>query len=467
MSTALTEWVLAHFHHSPLHFFIEVGMIVFIIYLLTKKSYRQPTEEKLTTEEEEQLIREWEPKPLVNKQTLPELRHDIILEGPARAHCRANGKDCINMLSNGVFGFQTNPEVIEASIETTKKFGVGSCGPRGFYGSLQPHIDFEQAIASFYGVNSGVLYTSEFQAIATILPAFLKSGDILIADKGVSFAFTNGLGLCKLEVMWFEHNDMVHLAKILTDLKKSQVFGEMKKRVYLAVEAIYANTGDLCPLKEIMRLKEQFPFRIILEESYSIGVLGKTGKGITEHLCIPPTEIEIIAGSVGNALGGMGSFVVGEREMCDHQRLNATGYVFSCALPPFLSAGVTRVLDILKQDNGKMVSILHRNVALVHELINTKVTSLINISASESPYIHLCMKKKLKDKYEERAALHKVVDACFSKGIIFGVSCYSNRERYMPSPTIKISVSKDLSENELAHAIGVLAQASDEILSGL
>lgn len=67
----------------------------------------------------------------------------------------------------------------------------------------------------------------------------------------------------------------VHLAKILTDLKKSQVFGEMKKRVYLAVEAIYANTGDLCPLKEIMRLKEQFPFRIILEESYSIGVLGK------------------------------------------------------------------------------------------------------------------------------------------------------------------------------------------------
>jgi hypothetical protein len=77
-----TEWVLAHFHHSPLHFSIEVGMIVFIVYLLTKKSYRQPTEEKLTLEEEEQLIREWEPKPLVNMlPPQPELRKDIILEG--------------------------------------------------------------------------------------------------------------------------------------------------------------------------------------------------------------------------------------------------------------------------------------------------------------------------------------------------------------------------------------------------
>jgi hypothetical protein len=81
MSAALIDWVLAHFHHSPLHFAIGVGMILFIVYLLTKKSYRQPTEEKLTPEEEEQLIRDWEPKPLVNKQTLPELRHDVILEG--------------------------------------------------------------------------------------------------------------------------------------------------------------------------------------------------------------------------------------------------------------------------------------------------------------------------------------------------------------------------------------------------
>lgn len=136
MSLAFTEWILAHFHHSSLHFIIEVGMILFIVYLLLKKSYRQPNEEKLTPDEEEQLIRDWQPKPLVDKSEIPELRKDIILEGvstglvalsigPARPHCRANGKDCINMLSNGVFGFQTNPDVIEQSIETTKKFGVG------------------------------------------------------------------------------------------------------------------------------------------------------------------------------------------------------------------------------------------------------------------------------------------------------------------------------------------------------
>jgi len=400
---------------------------VFVIYLLLKK--KKPQEEKLTVEEEESIIRDWHPKPLVNPRSKNEemdLRKDLVLEGKAVSHCKVNGEDCINMLTAGVLEVQAHDEVIEESVKTAQIYGVGSCGPRGFYGSLQPHIDFENAIAKFYRAEAGVLYTSEFQAIATIIPAFVKAGDYLLVDKAVSYAFSNGIGLAKCDVIWFDHNDMTQLKNFLADLQP--VFKEKKKRVYLAIEAIYANRGDLAPLDEIMKLKAQYPFRILLEESFSIGVLGKTGRGITEHFGISPNDIEIIAGSCGNALGGMGAFVVGSAEMCDHQRLNCTGYVFSCALPPFLSAGVTKALELF--DRTDFVSQLQSNVSLVHKLLGS-IRGLINISSKESPFIHLVLRKRMQSRPDEYRLLHKIVNVCIRKTYYFwSFLLYEQRENY-------------------------------------
>jgi len=459
----ILEWFMDTFNNDPLRFIIEVIMGILIVRLLTKKSYRQPSiEEKLTKQEEEEIIRDWVPKPLVQTvETNPEEEFRLVLQGKALPHCIVNGENCINMLTCGVLGLQASSEVIEHAVQTVKKYGIGSCGPRGFYGSLKPHVDFEEAIAKFLGFEGGVMYSSEFQAIATIIPAFLKSGDTLIVDKGVSFAFYNGIGLGKCTIIWLDHNNVNHLRTILTELRPT--FKLMKKRVYLAIEGIYANTGDIAPLPEYMKLKNEFPFRILLEESYSMGVLGKTGRGITEHFGINPKDIEIIVGSLGNALGGTGAYVVGDKNTCSHQRLNCTGYVFSCALPPFTSAASEKVLQILDQDNGQIISRLHQNINLVHSLLNS-IDALINVSSKESPYIHLRLKNSRGNREDDRKVLINIVDLCRKSNVIFGNSSYSNREKVIPEPSIKISVPVDLDEDEIRKSISVLKSVVEAII---
>lgn len=462
MFSSIFNWVSDVFVQSPLHLAIEVGMVFLIFFLLSQKSYRPPnTEDKLTKEEEDELINEWTPKPLVNPyKKIPS--RDLVLDGKAITHCKINGEDYLNLLSTGVLGLQAHPDVIEVSGLTARKYGVGSCGPRAFYGSLQPHIDLEDTIAKFLGVPAGILYTSEFQAISTLLPAFLKAGDILILDKGVSFAFSNGIQLCKCNVKWFDHHNLKQFEEILSGLKKE--FELKQKRVYVAIEAITINTGDLYPLDKVMALKKKYPFRLILEESFTLGVLGKTGRGITEHFGINPNDVDIIVSSIGNSIGGMGAIVLGDKEMCDHQRLNATGYIFSCALPPFLSQGAIKAFEIIDNDKGKMISELKSITGYVHELLSG-LNQLSSLSSKESPFIHLVLKNKDgKTREEVSELLDKIVRGCEKKKIIFGTSAFSDREKFLPQPTIKISVPYDLTREEAKNAIEILNTVANEIL---
>jgi len=169
-------------------------------------------------------------------------------------------------------------------------------------------------------------------------------------------AVQTGVTLARAEVLWFNHNDMADLGAHLQSL--GEVYAKCKHRVFLVVEGLYASSGHVLDLNKIMKLKETYPFRIILEESYSIGVLGKTGRGITQHCNVPASQVEIICGSLGHSFGGVGGFAVGTKEICDHMRLNCSGYVFSCSLPPYISTACLEAAEIMK--DGKDVAELQK-----------------------------------------------------------------------------------------------------------
>jgi len=141
-------------------------------------------------------------------------------------------------------------------------------------------------------VEDCVIFSSEFQTMASVIPAFAKPGDYLIVDKGVSLAVQTGVLLARSEVLWFNHNDMADLGARLQSL--GEVYAKCKHRVFLVVEAVYANSGHTLDLTSIMKLKESYPFRIILEENFSVGVLGKSGQGVTQHCNIPTAQVEIM-----------------------------------------------------------------------------------------------------------------------------------------------------------------------------
>jgi len=448
------SWISTTFGH-PVHFVAEMALVLFIIYLLTKKSYRDPKDDdKLTVEEEESLIAEWKPEPL--SPNIEPVSH-LVLDGPALPRVLLDGKDCINLISCGVLGLQHHPEVKKTAIEAARKFGAGSCGPRGFYGSLKPHCDFEIRIAQFMKSDGGVLYGSETQAIATVLPAFLKEGDIAIIDKGVSYGIQNGLNLCRCQKKWFAHNNMDDFRLRLKELQKE--FEQKKSRIFFIGEGVYANTGDIIPLNEIMPLKDLYPFRMILDESFSVGVLGKTGRGVTEHFGFEVSQIEIIVASLGNALGGVGGFSVCDELLSSHQRLNCTGYVFSCALPGFASAASSKAVDIIEK-SGCVAELQAKTSFAYQRLKNIK--DLVLTSHPAVPYARMVLREVHQDHSEAVKKLKAIQRICHEEGVLIHVWEYQ-REQFPGQPCLRLSISKDHTQKDLEIAITVLEKAAERV----
>jgi len=315
-------------------------------------------------------------------------------------------------------------------------------------------VQLEKKLAEFMQVEDCVIFSSEFQTIGSVIPAFAKPGDYLIVDKGVSLAIQTGVLLARAEVIWFNHNDMNDLKARLQSL--GEVYAKCKNRVFLVVESIYSSSGHILDLPQIMKFKETYPFRIILEESFSVGVLGKSGLGLTQHCGIPSSEVEIICGSLGTALGGVGGFAVGSKEICNHMRLNCSGYVFSCSLPPYISRACTEAVEMVRE--GKEIAELQPKIKALHRSLSD-LKKLKNISSPESPFAHLQLETSIGNRALDERLLDDIVAELRTKHrILVTRSKYVPQEQFLPPPSIKLVISVLHAEKEILDAVKTLKQ---------
>ena len=176
-----------------------------------------------------------------------------------------------------------------------------------------------------------------------------------------------GVLLSRSEAIYFKHNDMQDLERILKQCAADDVRLKRKpesRRRFIVVEGLYRHSGHICPLPELMALKSKYFHRLIVEESFSIGVLGATGKGVTEYFNLPNDAIDIMCAALCNSLASVGGFCVGSQEVVDHQRLAGSGYCFSASAPPFVSVVAVKALDIL-QAEPQLLQQLLKNTKLV------------------------------------------------------------------------------------------------------
>uniref|UniRef100_A0A914CB15 Serine palmitoyltransferase 1 n=1 Tax=Acrobeloides nanus TaxID=290746 RepID=A0A914CB15_9BILA len=266
------------------HYFIEAFLVALVIYLLVfrKKTKKDPFPH-LTEQEKDELIAEWTPEPLVPEsdpnEVVPEPRY---VDGKIGKVVSIDGKEYLNLATSNFLGFVGDSRIEEVAKKTIFKYGVGSCGPRGFYGTVDVHLDLEKELAEFFGCEEAVLYSYGFATIASAIPAYAKRGDVIFADKGVNFAIQKGLQASRSRIEWFEHNDVEDLERLLEiqaekDRKNPKIAA--KTRRFMVVEGLYTKTADLCPLPQLMALKWKYKVRIFIDESYSFGVIGKTGRG--------------------------------------------------------------------------------------------------------------------------------------------------------------------------------------------
>lgn len=417
---------------------------------------------------------EWAPVPLISELT--ELERNTLDSVPtvyghngAYARVSPGGKPQLNMGVYDWLGFMNSNELKDVAISTLREYGVGSCGPMGFYGTIDVHTAFEERVAEFLDVESAIIYSQAFSGVSSVIPAFAKRGDIIVADRGVNFAIHKGLQLSRSTIRWYAHNDMDDLERVLSSVDREirRKGGKLTKR-FIVTEGVFENDGMMVDLPRIMELKQKYKYRLILDESMSFGMVGKHGRGVTEFFNIPAQDVEILVGSMANGLGAGGGFCAGSKHVTAHQRINSAASVFSAALPAMHATVSGAAVDILAQRTD-LVDNLIRNISSFRSQLSRlepdeddlNRDAIISIpSHPHSALIHIFLLNPPETLEDEEIMLQEVVDDAAANGVLVTrARRLRGQEPIEPEPSLKVCVSAAIAPKEAEKAGKVLREA--------
>ncbi|KAF5935982.1 hypothetical protein HYC85_027111 [Camellia sinensis] len=438
----------------------------------------------------DELCDEWVPESLIPPITEEMQYEPPVLESAAGPHTIINGKEVVNFASANYLGFVGHEKLIESCSSTLEKYGVGSCSARGFYGTLDVHLDCEARIAKFLGTPDCILYSYGLSTIFSAIPAFSKKGDIIVADEGVHWGIQNGLYLSRSTIVYFKHNDMVSLQSTL-----EKVTAENKRatklRRYIVVEAVYQNSGQIAPLDEIIRLKEKYHFRVLLDESNSFGVLGSSGRGITEHYGVPIEKVDIITAAMGHSLATEGGFCVGSVRVTAHQVRNyhhlkkgtfVSVVLVMSSLPPccpYLATAAITAIDVL-EENPDLTTKLDKNIAVLRKALSSvaegvgyqfrglsNIRGLKIVSDVKSPIVFLRLKNSTGSLKSDSQLLEHIAEQVLKEDSVFVVTSKRSLLDKCRLPVgIRLFVSASHSESDLLKASESLKRVAAAVLAG-
>lgn len=458
------EAALAYISEAPsYHIALEMVLILWIVYLLFfSRQYKPESKrDKLTKEEEEQIIAQWEPEPLVPNVYPTDRAVDPapIVTGVAGLHVTVNGKRCLNLATFNFLGLLGEQGITSKAAESIQKYGVGSCGPRGFYGTFDVHLELEEKLAKFLGCEEAIIYSYGFAAISSAIPAYSKRRDIIFCDSGANYAVQKGLVASRSKVKYFKHNDMEDLERLLEEQRKLDEKNPAKAKVtrkFIVAESLYMNYGDLVPLPKLVELRSKYQVPIFLEESLSFGVLGKTGRGATEHFGVPVNEVDVIVSSMETSMASVGGFCVGKSYIIDHQRLSGLGYCFSASLPPLTAVASIEALGAIDSSSQKLER-LRSNAKCLRKLLSS-VKALTVGGEDVCPVVHVHLSKTVSNDVAAKI-LQDVADQCIANGVAVVTSKYLDEESLPPPPSLRLTVSSEHSEEDLGLAVSIIEAA--------
>lgn len=357
------------------------------------------------------------------------------------------------------------------------RYGCGSCGPRGFYGTIDAHLDLEDAIADHMGTEGAIMYSDGASAATSTVAAFAKRGDLLVVDEGVYEALGTGVTLSRANVVYFRHNDVGDLKAVLEDIRETdRRLGRTSsdQRRFIVVEGLYKNRGTVAPLDEIAKLKAEFSYRLIVDESFSFGTMGRSGRGALDHYGLSPmVDAEIIIIGLENALGSIGGVCVGSEEVVDHQRLSGAGYCFSASAPPFLASAAISSLERIKRSPDMIERTKKNRDAIYRTLSGSRVRGIVPermqvVSDELSSIVILELSGKEADASieDQIGMLDRIAERCLSHGLaIVSTGGHVGEKLHdVPLPAIRLTVSAVHSYDDIVKAVKVLKESIINVL---
>jgi glycine C-acetyltransferase len=269
-------------------------------------------------------------------------RHLRILEDEQKAHTTFDHTSVVNLSSNNYLGLTTHPRLRAAAREAIEAFGVGSGSVRTIAGTMAIHMELERRLAEFKKVEAVVVFQSGFTANAGTVSSVLTKEDVVISDELNHASIIDGCRLSRATIKVFPHKDVDAARRIIKDLPASQ-------RKLLITDGVFSMDGDLGPLPDLCALAEDTGCIMMVDDAHASGVFGKNGRGTVDHFGMHG-RVDIQVGTLSKAVGALGGYVAGHRNLIEFLYHRARPFLFSTSHPPAVAAACIAAIDVLMEE---------------------------------------------------------------------------------------------------------------------
>ena len=266
-----------------------------------------------------------------------------ILDDKQAPVCHYDGKQVINLASNNYLGLANHPKLVEAALAATRAFGVGSGAVRTIAGTMRIHMDLEEKIARFKSVEACVVFQSGFAANAGTVSSILGKEDFILSDELNHASIIDGARLSRARIKVFRHKDVDHCEELLQEVQNEP------GRKLVITDGVFSMDGDIGPVDKLARLAERYGAIMMVDDAHASGVLGRNGRGSVDHFGMHG-KVDVQVGTLSKAIGALGGYVCGSRDLIDYLYHRARPFLFSTSHPPSVAASCMAGFDILEQE---------------------------------------------------------------------------------------------------------------------
>jgi len=283
-------------------------------------------------------------------------KKERIIVSPQDAVIRIEGgKEVLNFCANNYLGLSNNTQLKEAAKNALDSHGFGMSSVRFICGTQDLHKQLEASISRFFGTEDTLLYAACFDANGGVFEPLLGEEDAIISDSLNHASIIDGVRLCKAKRYRYANADM-------TDLEAQLIAAQADRFKLIVTDGVFSMDGNVAPLEKIYELAVKYNAMVMVDESHSAGVVGQTGRGVTERFNLKG-KIEIITGTLGKAFGGaIGGFTTGKKEIIGLLRQRSRPYLFSNSIPPMVAAAGIRMFEMMDETND-LQDKLHKNTS--------------------------------------------------------------------------------------------------------
>ena len=272
-------------------------------------------------------------------------KEERLIEGPQQAAIQVKGQEVLNFCANNYLGLSNNPRLIQAAKDMMDRRGYGMSSVRFICGTQDVHKELEQAISKFFKTEDTILYAACFDANGGVFEPLLTADDAIISDALNHASIIDGVRLCKAKRYRYANADMEDLERQL------QAAQEQRFRI-IVTDGVFSMDGNVAPIDKICDLAEKYDALVMVDESHSAGVVGPTGRGVSEFFNTYG-RVDIYTGTLGQAFGGaMGGFTTGRKEIIDMLRQRSRPYLFSNSVAPAIVGAALETFKMLDESNA-------------------------------------------------------------------------------------------------------------------